>query len=304
MKKRSRTRTPSSVTPSMSVTPSVTSSVTSPSPQCLCPLPSITTSNNIVISSLTTPYTHFIKEQDIVSSTQGYEPNMSSASGDFRFTRDFFIVDEHDNQIHTNGFIIQKITKRPNVSVPDAEKNKSPLLTTSDHISDYTSGAVKYMSDTYVEAFIVIKGRVLHADAFQNASILRHAIDIHGDYRIIPTAPDTEGTITQIGEYYYIPSKFKNATTIRNEIVNSYKIPMRGQLTHPAAAGLPSSTDVSLYDAYKVHKISPEYKFTLTVEWDADDKDSRIDRKTIHYGGNRKKRSINRKNKRKTKKSV
>jgi len=228
--------------------------------------------------------------------------NTVAASGDFSYTRDFQITDINGNDLkyvpNVNGYIFQKITKTVDVVVPDPAVGKPARLTTSDHVMDYTNGIVNSMSESYVEAFVVTKGIVRSADKFSNASILRYK-GKKGQFD--PAAPNTKGKITQIGEYYFIPSTNTTIPTITAELASlGITIKHKG-ITNPAN-GLPCSTDLTLFDRFEPMRKSPIYMFELTITWDDNEDDSIItpSERIIALGG---KRIMSRKNKNKKRKT-
>jgi hypothetical protein len=150
---------------------------------------------------------------------------------------------------------------------------------------DYTKGNVNSMSESYVEAFVVTKGTVRSADKFSNASILRYK-DKKG--HLDPVAPNTKGEITQIGEYYFIPSTNTTIPTINDELARQGITIKKKGITNPAN-GLPCSTDLTLFDSLKPLKKSPIYQFELNITWDDNEADSivRPVERIIAVGGKR-----------------
>ena len=70
--------------------------------------------------------------------------------GDFRSTVDFRVTDKGRNTSGVNGIIVQLIKKSTIVDVYDDEGGgKVKTLTTSEQISDYTGGNVKFMNYNY-----------------------------------------------------------------------------------------------------------------------------------------------------------
>ena len=208
----------------------------------------------------------FIREEERVSE--------SKASGFFCYIRDFTMRDQGykdlSGDISVNGYIIQKITKSVNVRVPDAKKGKPNVLTTTSDVMDYTGNFVNSMSDSYVEAFVVLGGQVLDGDMFSNASILRY----NSRGKIKEKAPNTEGEIEQIGEYFFVPSLETTEGGIIEELAGLGLEVITGKAMNDPANGLPCSSDLRLFEQLLPLKKSPKYKFTLTVHWGPDEEDS------------------------------
>lgn len=228
----------------------------------------------------------------------------STASGDFEYIRDFVITDNMGRDLSgnrdVNGYILQLITKSVNVSVPDAGPTEPSVLTTTQDVLNYTSDFVGSMSDSYVEAFIVINGKVLDGDMFRNSSILRY-----NQYGKIDTkAPNTSGIITQVGKYYFVPTIGTTIASIKRELANEGIIEIKTPGVPNPANGLPCSTNTRLFTRLRPNKSSPVYKFMLTVEWEENTNNSIVTPyPQLQIGGSyQSKTRKNRNNKRHTRK--
>jgi hypothetical protein len=236
---------------------------------------------------------HVSVSSDTFSIIESERLSESTASGDFGYIRDFTITNQKGEDLSgysLYGYILQKITKSVKVEVPDAKEDEQSILTNTDDVMKYTDGIVNFMSDSYVEAFLVVKGRVIDADAFGNASILRYDKKTR---TIAADAKDTKGVIIQTGDYYFVQSLNKTKQGILKELA-SMKIVVPSTKSLNPANGLPYSKDIELFEKLKSKRKSPIYRFSVSVEWDNDDTDSIVKptKQIVLEGG---KRRINRK---------
>lgn len=97
--------------------------------------------------------------------------------GAYRVLKEFFVRNSQTNE-PVNGFIIQRITKRPRITW--VRRNAAgvlgpeELLTTSAQIEEKTKKNVKFMSDDYFEIFDIIDGKSEDYDGFQNGAIVEY----------------------------------------------------------------------------------------------------------------------------------
>jgi hypothetical protein len=135
--------------------------------------------------------------------------------GDFTISKNFIIKSTKGiKQKDINGYIIQRITKLTKVKV--YKKNSKKVLTTTKQILKFTNNKVDHMSTSYFEVFIVIGGKSVYKDVFDNSAILRYIEDDDG---IFYTNEDllSSGKIEMEGVSIFIPyngkdikDKFKN----------------------------------------------------------------------------------------------
>ena len=144
--------------------------------------------------------------------------------GAFMVKKEFEVIDNETGLPANGGFIIQRVTKRPRVTVtrrtgPDT-LTPERTLTTSREIAELTHDQVKFMSDDYFEIFeIDAEGKSVFADSFQNGAIVDYESirkKQRGKTVIIwnPITDDdfstnelfSKGTITQVGASVYFPA--------------------------------------------------------------------------------------------------
>lgn len=154
------------------------------------------------------------------------------ACGDFRVTKHFVVTDLKNLRERPNGWIVQyiikktevthncgnkwdKTTKETKLSSMCERSATEKTLTTSEDIETFTSGNVKYMTHDYLELFEIKDGNSTYNDAFQNGAVTKYIWEedestkkfnwspiiedeIHGFY--------TKGVIRMIGTSIFIPS--------------------------------------------------------------------------------------------------
>lgn len=115
------------------------------------------------------------------------------SNGDFRRTIDFVLNNR------ANGIIFQYIKK--NTNAVGIENGSEILLNTTNAISKYTGGRVKFMCDSYLEYFVVEDGQTF-GDQFGNGAIAKY--DEEDEAILDDTDPISRGTIKQIGTSVFI----------------------------------------------------------------------------------------------------
>jgi len=146
--------------------------------------------------------------------------------GDFKVQKKYYVPNS------SGGKIVQIIKKK--TEIRDVYGIK---YLTSNDITKYTSGNVKFSNYDYVEVFQIVKEQSLH-DNIQNGALTKYdsnnipiIFDSIYDKERLPYL--TVGEIDVIGiNYYLLPDKYKEFSNIFN-LVKDYYGPANGLLTFP-----------------------------------------------------------------------
>lgn len=177
--------------------------------------------------------------------------------GDFRSTVDFRVTDKGRNTSGVNGIIVQLIKKSTTVDVYDDEGGgKVKTLTTSEQISDYTGGNVKFMNYNYLEYFEVQNGESVDGDQFGNGPVCEY----DQSEPIIDDEQDmSHGIINQKGYAVFIPSPVSDQIKTKLKWNSELNTPANGLPMLPFDA----KTWNDLFQARRSHV----YVHTLLLEW-------------------------------------
>ena len=177
--------------------------------------------------------------------------------GDFRSTVDFTVTDRNGNTSGVNGIIVQLIKKSTTVDVYDDEGGgKVKALTTSEQISDYTGGNVKFMNYNYLEYFEVQNGESVDGDQFGNGPVCEY----DQSEPIIDDEQDmSHGIINQKGYAVFIPSPVSDQIKTKLKWNSELNTPANGLPMLPFDA----KTWNDLFQARRSHV----YVHTLLLEW-------------------------------------
>jgi hypothetical protein len=177
--------------------------------------------------------------------------------GDFRSTVDFRVTDKGRNTSGVNGIIVQLIKKSTIVDVYDDEGGgKVKTLTTSEQISDYTGGNVKFMNYNYLEYFEVQNGESVDGDQFGNGPVCEY----DQSEPIIDDEQDmSHGIINQKGYAVFIPSPVSDQIKTKLKWNSELNTPANGLPMLPFDA----KTWNDLFQARRSHV----YVHTLLLEW-------------------------------------
>jgi len=142
------------------------------------------------------------------------KPIQLRSFGDFKVQKKYYVPNS------SAGNIIQIIKRK--TELIDANGNK---YSTSENISEYTSGNVKFSNDNYVEVFQMVKGNSLHGgDMIKNGALTKY--DKYNKPFIYDSIYDKErlpyltvGKIDVIGiNYYLVKDKYKEFSNIFNPV--------------------------------------------------------------------------------------
>ena len=200
--------------------------------------------------SITTKYRTGADEQDRPWNDVG-------DCGDFRSTVDFTVADKGGNTSGVNGIIVQLIKKSTTVDVYDDDGGgKVKTLTTSEQISDYTGGNVKFMNDNYLEYFEVRNGESIDGDQFGNGPICEY----DQTEPIIDDEQDmSHGIINQKGYAVFIPSP------VSDQVKKGLK--WKSELNTPANELPMLPFDAKTWNDLFQARQSYVYVHTLLLEW-------------------------------------
>ena len=177
--------------------------------------------------------------------------------GDFRSTVDFRVTDKGRNTSGVNGIIVQLIKKSTIVDVYDDEGGgKVKTLTTSEQISDYTGGNVKFMNYNYLEYFEVQNGESVDGDQFGNGPVCEY----DQSEPIIDDEQDmSHGIINQKGYAVFIPSP------VSDQVKKGLK--WKSDKTTPANELPMLPFDAKTWNDLFQARQSYVYVHTLLLEW-------------------------------------
>lgn len=188
-------------------------------------------------------------------------------NGDFRVNKGFNIIDSLGNLINVSGIIIQHIQKSAKVT----KMIDGSVLSTSKEISDYTSGNVNFMCDSYLEIFTIKNGKSIEGDLFSNSAIVpyngKEAEVFEPPYNEGDEEIMNKGEIIQSGENIFI----KSPDNIKR-ILTEYK--WSKSKNHPAN-GLPHLDDMYKDEIFRF-KESNVVTHICRVSWENEENDSLI----------------------------
>ena len=200
-------------------------------------------------------------------------------SGDFEVKKAFDITDSIGRLQRVDGIIIQHIQKSARVT----KMIDGDTMATTEEIREYTNGKVDFMNNSYLEIFIVKRGKSVDADSFSNGAIVPY----ENKQAIIVEPPYTD----EDSIFIHDPDKIKEIMTY--EWNSSKKLPSNG---------LPYLDDIYKDEIFRF-KESNVAKHICTITWDYETNDSNV-QSVINYvntmGGKRSsKRNKTRRNLRK-----
>lgn len=204
------------------------------------------------------------------------------AHGEFVVHKAFQVTSPKEEQVY--GYVIQLVQK-----VTDAytikKHNKIIKVEKIENISEFTSGYVNYMNDSYFELFFIINGQSKYGDNFQNGPILIYTPNPNN---VTDIGPDdeipTKGTINVTGTSWFIPGTKKDITKLCKEInsinskmninnKNSNTIEILGLNwslnPNTPANGLPYIDTDKSKEVFKLGRASNVLEHTVNVKWDS-----------------------------------
>jgi hypothetical protein len=181
------------------------------------------------------------------------------------------------------GYVIQKVEKNTDAYIIDGRSKRIR------DISEFTSGQVKYMNESYYELFCIINGQSIDGDNFQNGAILEYTEDIDGSF-----GPDdrtnTKGTIRITATSWFIKAdekEVKDTYTLIQNHVNMDKVNEVDEINEINATndiqimgltwslnkntptnGLPYIKNISTINIEKLSKNSNILEHNVKVTWD------------------------------------
>lgn len=129
------------------------------------------------------------------------DESLNAVNGEFVVHKEFQVKLRSNLRIRKiYGYVIQKVEKKT-----DAYTIIDGIETKIDDITEFTSGYVKYMNESYYELFFIVEGKSIDGDNFQNGAILEYT---EGEDSTM--GPDdrtnTKGIITVKGSSWFIKS--------------------------------------------------------------------------------------------------
>lgn len=184
--------------------------------------------------------------------------------GSFRSTVDFTINNQNGTQTKVNGIIVQYIQKTTAVDIYD-ENGGGILktLSTSQEISRYTDGNVKYMNDSYLEYFDVKNGESIDGDQFGNGPICKYD---NSDPIVDDELDMGHGKIIQNGYAVFIPTPISNQIKKKFAWNNDPNLPANGLFS---LAFEPQTWDYLLnlgQSRVYIHNVIYEWRYLNIIE--------------------------------------
>lgn len=153
--------------------------------------------------------------------------------GDFRVTKHYTVTNLKNPSKKPNGYVVQYIEKRTEVThkcgnkwnittVSKSECQDSAAeqtLTRSEDIEKFTAGNVKFMTQNYLELFVIKNGESTFDDAFQNGAVVKYIWEADEEdggklkWQPIIESEDesffTKGNISMRGTNIFLPTSSK-----------------------------------------------------------------------------------------------
>ena len=134
-------------------------------------------------------------------------------NGEFVVHKEFKVKSKSNpNNTEVFGYVIQKVEKKT-----VAYTIKDGIETLIPDISEFTSGYVKYMNDSYYELFFIIDGESIDGDNFQNGAILEYTYNESNNSYGPDDRTDTKGTIEIKGTSWFVEAN-------KNDVTNNYNL--------------------------------------------------------------------------------
>jgi len=176
--------------------------------------------------------------------------------GDY-FVKEQFNVSHINSTQPINGWIVQYITKQPDIETTTGFK-----LNDTDSIMQFTEGQVEFMSDNYLELFKVENGKAIIPDQFASGPIAKYEYDTKKNKWYTTDDVLTKGSITHTGLSVFIP-KTPNQTDLE-------QLYTWNTSRDTPAGGLPFISCVQSCPKDELFKLGKSniLQHTVTVSWD------------------------------------